>query len=279
MSVYSFCPTEIQDLLSTVELKNKGNKQDLDEVYALWKRWIHKFSGCENKIEWAVTNGIHDALIQQIAHKSKFHKKFYIFESDYKFYWHILQPYNFETIDWKKIEDIEPDSYIVVSQPNHTGQIHDKFARLVEICRANNSKIFLDCAFYGSSLESLDTGDPIYDAVAFSLSKNFHLGGLRAGIVFGDDLANTLTVPIHGKAFSYNYFNSPSVECAKKILSEFPADYITRVAKPIQQEYCRRQGLEPCKIWMLAYDRYSLVCVTDAIKKEIQHELHVLRQQ
>ena len=68
MSVYSFCPQQIQDVLSTVKIKNKGNKQDLDEVYALWKQWIHKFSGCEQKIEWAITNGIHDAIIPQVAH-------------------------------------------------------------------------------------------------------------------------------------------------------------------------------------------------------------------
>jgi|SaaInl59LU_5_DNA_1037362.scaffolds.fasta_scaffold10050_2 hypothetical protein len=278
MSVYSFCPQQIQDVLSTVKIKNKGNKQDLDEVYALWKQWIHKFSGCEQKIEWAITNGIHDAIIQQVAHKSKEFKKFYIFESDYKFYWHILQPYNFETIEWKNIDSIEPNSYIIVSQPNHIGQIHNHFSKLVEICRNNNSKIFLDCAFYGSSLETLDTSNPVYDAVAFSLSKNFHLGGLRAGIVFGDDLANTLTVPVHGAAFSYNYFNSPSVESSKKILAQFPADYITQVAKPIQKEYCRQNNLSPCEIWMLAYKGQTLKCITEEIKKEVQHELHVLRR-
>ena len=162
MSVYSFCPEQILNVLADVQVKNKGSRKDIEEIYPLWINWIEKFGGCENKKQWAISNGIHDAIIQQVAYQSKNYKKFYIFENDYKFYWHILQPYNFETIKWQDINAIEPNSYIIVSQPNHIGRIHEDFDKLINLCKSKKSKIFLDCAFFGSSFETLNTDNDVF---------------------------------------------------------------------------------------------------------------------
>jgi len=277
MSVYSFLPPSVSQALQKMQIKNKGTATESAEYHQLWNTWIDDFDGCTSKREWSITNGIHDALIQQCAYRSRDHKKFYRFEDDYQYYYHILLPYENETITWDQLDTIEPNSYIITSQPNHTGSIHPKLNDLIETCKQRNCHIFLDCAFYGNSFESLDTSDSVYDAVAFSLSKNFMLAGLRAGIVYGDDLASSLTIPVHGNNFNYNYYNIMAVEGAKTVLSQFDARYVTRVAKPIQLRYCEENNLTPCQLWMTAYDGDKRVCVTDYIREEIINELYVSR--
>jgi len=274
MTVWSFCPDQMQDSLQKINIKNKGDRRDLIEYRALWVEWIKGFEGCATKNQWAVSNGIHDALINQIAFKSKSVDNFYMFSNDYKFYNVVLGPYNYKFLSPNTIETIKENSYVVVSQPNHEGKITDWFYPLVEQCRKTNSKIFLDCAFYGTTLgDTIDTSDPVFDAVAFSLSKNFLLGGWRVGIVFGDKLAPSLTVPID-HYYEYNYYNIAAVECGKALLPKFSSDYITAVAKPIQIDYCLENNMIPADIWMWAFDsKKKKVCITDYIKDKIQSEL------
>jgi len=270
MSVWSFCPDAIRSNLSKIIIKNKGNANDLAEYRRLWGHWIADFSGCETKKMWAITNGIHEAIINQVAHVSKHIKMFYTFNTDYLFYNTILRPYNHLSISPSTLNTMLPGSYVIVSQPNHEGGITPWFELLKDHCRKNNIKIFLDCAFYGTTFDKLDTSDTIFDAVAFSLSKNFLLAGFRAGIVFGENLAPTLTVPI-SREFTYNYFNSQAVECAKVILPNFKPTYITQFAKPQQLKYCIENNLTPADIWMWAFDQNNQkICITDAIKNEVQ---------
>ena len=68
MTVWSFCPIQIRKELSNVQIKNKGTQQDLDQYRIAWVNWIKDFSGAETKKQWAITNGIHDAIINQVAH-------------------------------------------------------------------------------------------------------------------------------------------------------------------------------------------------------------------
>jgi aspartate/methionine/tyrosine aminotransferase len=113
----------------------------------------------------------------------------------------------------------------------------------------------------------------VFDAVAFSLSKSFMLAGLRAGIVFGDNLSQTLTMPISA-SYGYNYFNCQAVEGAKVILSNFKPTYITEHAKKYQHKYCLENDLVPADIWMWGFNKNNhKICITDFIKDDIQKEL------
>tara|TARA_R110002110_G_scaffold266945_4_gene482687 strand:+ start:83 stop:913 length:831 start_codon:yes stop_codon:yes gene_type:complete len=273
MTTWSFCPEQITEAIQKINLKNKGDQNDLNIYRDLWLKWSKDFSGSEKYKQWAICNGIHDALIQQIAYRSKTVKTFYIFKTDYRFYPVILEPYNFIEINESFIETILPDSYVIVSQPNHEGGITRWFERLTNHCRKVNTKIFLDCAFFGTTLDKMNVYDDIFDCVAFSLSKNFMLGGFRAGIIFGNDLANTLTVPID-HWYSYSYYNSCAVQLAKRIMINFKATYITEVAKPLQLRYCASRDLEPCDIWMMAKDKNgNLVNIVDQLKDTVQNAL------
>jgi hypothetical protein len=273
MAVYSFCPNQVREKLSQMQIKNKGDQQDLIEYRRLWVDWIQDFKGCETKRDWALSNGIHDAIINQVAYKNKKVDTFYAFINDYAFYHTMLRPYNYKAISPEDITSIRPDSYVIVSQPNHEGRITPWFEPLKEHCKSVNTKIFLDCAFYGTTLDTLDTSDSVFDAVAFSLSKNFMLAGLRAGIVFGDNLAQTLTIPISA-SYSYNYFNCQSVEGAKVILPNFKATYITEHAKKYQHKYCLENDLISADIWMWGFNKNNQkICITDFIKSDIQREL------
>jgi len=273
MTAWSFCPEQVKKAIEEVNLKNKGDQNDLNIYKDLWLNWTRDFSGSDKYKQWAICNGIHDALIQQIAYRSKTVKTFYIFKTDYRFYPVILEPYNFIEINESFIETILPNSYVIVSQPNHEGGITSWFERLVKHCKKVNTKIFLDCAFFGTTLDKMNVYDEIFDCVAFSLSKNFMLGGFRAGIVFGDDLAKTLTVPID-HWYSYSYYNSCAVQLAKRVMTKFKATYITEVAKPLQHSYCASMDLEPCDIWMIAKDKSgNKVNIVDHLQHKVQHAL------
>jgi hypothetical protein len=273
MTVYSFCPKEIKKELKKISLVNKGKGEDIALYRLLWVNWIKDFAGCENKKEWAICNGIHEALVHQCAHVHNKFEQFYYFNTDYKFYWSILEPYKNYCISPNEIYSIKPNSYIIVSQPNHEGRITTWFQELIEHAENNNCKIFLDCAFFGTTLDKLNTGLEVFDAIAFSLSKNFLMGGFRAGIVFSNSLPQTLTLPI-SHHFSYNYFNTTAVEVTKIILPKFPATYITEVAKPIQENYCVENNLTPADIWMWAFDLDgNKLCITDKIINLIEQQL------
>ena len=273
MTVWSFCPKQIQEKLSEIKIKNKGDKNDILEYRSLWVNWIKDFGGCDSKRQWAIANGIHDALVIQTAYRSSQVDTFYMFNTDYRFYRSILSPYNYQSISNQDINKIKPNSYVLVSQPNHEGGITPWFDDLKNHCKKVNSKIFLDCAFFGTTFDKLDTSDPIFDAVAFSLSKNFLLAGFRAGIVFGDDLSPVLTKPISEK-YNYNYFNCQAVECAKIILPNFKPTFITEYAKKHQIDYCINHNLRPADIWMWAFDNNNnKICITNEIKNKIQYDL------
>lgn len=274
MSVWSFCPIQVKNKLSEVVLKNKGNQEDLLIYHNLWIDWIKDFSGCEKMKEWAPCNGIHDALINQISFVHNKFSKFYTFSTDYKFYKILLSSYNHEIIYPNNIDSIEPNSYILVSQPNHEGGITKWFNDLINQCYKTNSKIFLDCAFYGTTFDKFNTYNEVFDCVAFSLSKNFLLGGARAGIVFGQNLSPSLTIPI-SHHYTYNYFNSQAVEISKKILPNFEPTYVTKFAKKRQIEYCKNNNLTPADIWMWAFDEHqNKICVTPYIQNLIQEDLN-----
>ena len=273
MTAWSFCPTQVQDVLSNVKIKNKGTREDIDLYKKLWLDWTKDFEGPKYFKDWATCNGIHDALIQQIVHNKD--KHFYTFTGDYLFYPVLLKPYQHTVVSWEQIDTIQSDSYIIVSQPNHIGCLIPYWDHLIRHCEKNNIKIFLDCAFFGTTLDKfiIDVYKNVIDCVAFSLSKNFMLGGIRAGIVFGNDLNPSLTIPtsVH---FGYTYFNSTAVEVAKKLMPVFKSRYITEVAKPIQEQYCRDKEIIPCDIWMMGRDLDgSRINLIDNLKDTVQNEL------
>ena len=270
-AVHSFCPTQIRRTLDDLEFRNKGTQTELDDYRTNWLNWTSRFDGVDKFSDWAVSNGIHDAVVNQVAYRSETVNKFYHFEGDYKFYNAMLAPYTHERIHHADLETIEENSYVVVSQPNHSGSISTWFPELKKHCEKTNSKIFLDCAFYGTSLETMSVYEPVIDCVAFSLSKNFLLAGSRAGVIFGNDLSPVLTIPI-SKLFSYNYYNINAVTIANAVLPKFGPLYITAPAKMIQEEYVNAHpGYTATEVWMWVIDdKGNKVCITDEIQDAIQ---------
>jgi len=270
-AVHSFCPTQIRRTLDDLEFRNKGTQTELDDYRTNWLNWTSRFDGVDKFSDWAVSNGIHDAVVNQVAYRSETVNKFYHFEGDYKFYNAMLAPYTHERIHHADLETIEENSYVVVSQPNHSGSISTWFPELKKHCEKTNSKIFLDCAFYGTSLETMSVYEPVIDCVAFSLSKNFLLAGSRAGVIFGNDLSPVLTIPI-SKLFSYNYYNINAVTVTNAILPKFGPLYITEHGKKLQEEYVKNHpGYTALEIWMWVLDENgNKICITDEIQSSIQ---------
>jgi hypothetical protein len=270
-SVHSFCPPQIRKTLDDLKFRNKGTQTELDEYRTNWLTWTSRFSGTEKFTEWAVCTGIHDAIVHQVAYRASTVNKFYYFADDYLFYTALLAPYNSECISADELDTIEDNSYIMISQPNHSGSISKWFPELKKKCEETNSKIFLDCAFYGTSLETMSVCEPVIDCVAYSLSKNFLLAGIRAGVLFGNDLAPSLTIPI-SKMFNYNYYNINAVTVANAILPKFGPLYLTEHGKKLQEEYVQNHpGYTALEIWMWVLDENgNKICITDELQDDIQ---------
>lgn len=242
------------------------------------------WSGCEHKAMWAMCNGIHDALAQQISYRSAMVPRFVTFRDDYRYYATLLSGKSHIEIYWNDIGRIKRGDYVIVSWPNHHGFLDNGLADLVRQCRDVGASIFLDCAFYGTVGNGItDTSDPVFDAVAFSVSKAFQLGGLRAGIVWGNDLAPSLTVPMRDE---YSVYNITSALVATEVLRKFPADTLPRICNPLQEAWCRQNGMLPADVCFLAISRdpghakltrrggdYARVCISEHLQCEISKNI------
>jgi hypothetical protein len=205
------------------------------------------------------------------------------FSDDYRYYSTLLRGRRHREITWSGVDTITGDEYVLVSWPNHHGMLDGGLAELTRRCRQVGASIFLDCAFYGTVGNGIvDTSDPVFDAVAFSVSKAFQLGGLRAGIVWGNDLAPSLTVPMLPE---YSVYNQTSASIATRVIREFPADHLPRLCYPIQEEWCSDNGFEPTDVCLFGISRdpshaagrrsggmYARVCLGDLLQRRLgQH--------
>ena len=258
------------DMIRAYHHRLSGNV--LEDCKHNWLQWTNRFEGVDRFTKWAITHGIHDAILNQIAYRSKDVKKFYSFKDDYKFYLEFLYPYNSETIIWDQIDKIQDNSYILVSVPNTRGCIPENWNDLLKQCERTNSKIFFDGAYYGTSFETIDVNHSAIDCVAFSLSKNFSLNNIRSGVIFGNDIAWTLTIAMQREY--YDYF---SVDIANKILPKYEPLYVTKHAKKIQKDM---YGDKACEIWFMVEDKDHMGIKTprlinNEIKDKVQEAINV----
>ncbi len=254
-TVYSVCPKEVRSVINSIPSINKlsTNESKIQKETFLkhWTSWINhsdslSFKGCE-EYDWAITNGIHDALTNQILYHTG--STFYTFYGDYQFYDILLQGEIHKKIYFSDIEDIPEKSYVIISIPNHCGYIPSEFKTLTEHALNNEIKIFLDCAFYGTILKGVvDTSLHCFDAIAFSLSKPFLMGGIRTGIVFSNNLAPSLKEIMK---YYYNYWNGNGVRIINSVMENFTADYMPMKYKSTQEKFCETYNFDACDIFML----------------------------
>ncbi len=261
-----FTPTSIKKELLNYRIKQTDSKHSLEECKHNWLEWTSRFTGIHNYKKWAITHGVHDAILNQVAYRSKTVSKFYSFRDDYKFYLEFLYPYKSETITWEQIDKIEKNSYILVSVPNTRGGVPEYWYDLLDHCKKTKSQIFFDGAYYGTSEETIDVNHEAIDCVAFSLSKNFGLRNIRSGVIFGNDLAWTLTIPM-----AKDYYDYYSVNIANLILPKFDPLYITRHAKKIQRKI---YGINSYPIWFLVKDKeFNDLRIPKWVNNELQNEV------
>lgn len=288
MSAYSFTLPEVERVIASV--KNTAHAPEdntatfiVQEYYSAWTNWLKEspdldFSGCQLKKHWAICNGIHDALVQQINYVSTKFKHFYTFQEDYHFYGPLLSGKPHTQITPEEIERISPNSYVILSIPHHSGFIPDWLPLLVRQCELTDSRIFLDGAFWGTIEKGqVDTSLAVFDCVAFSISKAFQAGGCRIGIAFSDNLAPSLRGPMLPQ---YNYWPINSVRIATTLLKTFAPSHMPAIGRPIQMEICNRLELKPCDVFFLAITKnkdyshlkrtnadYSRLCLSTLIEE------------
>ncbi len=264
-SVWSFCHPRVAAKLAELPVQNKlvwsEVQSTVEKFRRIWCYWIAhseslNFSGCEAKPEWAITNGIHEAIVHQLAYVRPKVKRFVTIVGDYPFYTDMLHGYPHSALIEEQIPMIGKDWYVLVSIPHHSGEIPPWFDKLVYYAEKNEFKIFLDCAFFGTIAQGvIDTELDCFDVVAFSLSKPFLCSGLRIGIAFGADLAPSLTIPMYP---NFSYLNANGIRATNAILAEFPANFMPDLCRDAQLKICRLNNLEVCNIFMLGKSYHSM---------------------
>lgn len=286
-SAWTALHPKVSEILSQASCINADHDLGPAEAYRdAMVSWIDhgrnlNWSGCQHKKQWAYTNGIHDAIVHQVSYNSHSVDRFYCMSDDYRFYQTILKTHRHSVIGWQDIDGIGENGYVLVSWPNHNGVLDGKLDRLAGICRERGTRIFLDCAFYGTVAKGVcDTSDDVFDAVAFSVSKAFRCNTLRAGLVWGDDLAPTMTIPMDPR---YRIYNETSARMATRLIRRLPADFVPDVYEEVQKEFCLSSGFERSDICMFALCResaysgwfrsgsdYLRVCISDLLEKTFE---------
>jgi hypothetical protein len=139
-----------------------------------------------------------------------------------------------------------------VSNPfSATGSFHHRHQELA-------LPTLLDCAFVGSTMKQKIELTPNISAITFSFSKGFAVNLFRTGFLFSRHKIPALESWLH-----YNYHNILSISVARKIIENFPVDYIFNKFRSKQLEICNQYDLTPSDCVFLAtsvdakYNRYK----------------------
>jgi hypothetical protein len=159
---------------------------------------------------------------------------------------------------WLKIQrpwigdDSQPIATAYISNPfSATGNFHEAYKDI-------DLPTLLDCAFISSTAKKKIEITPNIRAIAFSFGKGFSVNLFRTGFLFSKDPIPALDVWI-----GYNYFNTIGLEVSRRIMDNFPVDYVYNKLKDAQKDICEENKLTPSDCVFLAtstdskYDHYK----------------------
>ena len=172
------------------------------------------------------------------------------------------------------IDSVPSNSRLIISYPfAATGNPHQDWESILEICSKRNIKVFVDACLAGVSIGKLDLRHPAITHVAFSFSKAFYTGFYRCGVVYTNDaesIASTLN--------KHLYLNHPSLDLHLKLMTEFSSDYIVDKYRLKQGDICREHNLEISDCVLFGLDNGLRQCLSPVLGTRLPFPLHHSKQ-
>ena len=140
--------------------------------------------------------------------------------------------------------DLPEGTKLILSYPfSATGSVHEDLMAILAHCEQKNIKVFIDCALlFISELKLLHFERfTCVAAVAFSLSKSFCTGRFRIGVCYTREVwAQSPSYVLN----EWSYLNHLSMWIHRKLMRQFPVDYIFTKYRSPQKELCLKYGVE-----------------------------------
>ena len=233
--------------------------ENLNRQYSLvtryeqtWRDWL-----ALTKFNHAIpTNGIVES-IEKIC-SSNDYVRFVIIENEVKFYQSILDYYNQNYIvikpgEWDKLEE---NDLICLSMPfAPIASITDWYYDLCKYIQDKPIYMFIDGAYLGTINKRLYIPDNCI-LFAVSISKCFNASGLRAGILFCNEIPSLFKTKVH--LANYNYY---AMEKAIELLETYDYYYMYDTYAEIQKEICKKNKLTTADSVVLGYNKTSRHCI------------------
>jgi hypothetical protein len=170
---------------------------------------------------------------------SNLKRRFRFFKGEYSYAREFLEMIQGQWT-WLDDEPLRTTDAVIVSQPFAAlGKEHPNLQGLLFQSELVQAPIFLDCAYFGvCSNVGFDVSATSIETVAFSLSKVFAAGPLRAGILFSRKPIPNLSI-----LKKWEYGNAIGYRLAVKLMERFSPDYVVNKYSSAQQDICDRHGL------------------------------------
>lgn len=194
---------------------------------------IFKINGLETFENVLVTNGITDAFNDFYY----LNKNVFVLKGEYLYHRDI----GINVVD--TIYEIPSHSSFIISYPfSATGNVHDDWDKIIQVCEDRKINVFIDLAFFGvSSVPDLDVSSECITHIAFSFSKAFATGGMRTGVMFTKEATVT---PISNQN-KFGYTNMAGQIIHHELIRNFSPDYIYSKYREKQIGVCRDMSITP----------------------------------
>jgi len=252
----------------TVQYKNEAIKEFMRDEHLLnhdkikidyfqkFKEWMfssHKISGYQQYNEFCYTHGTTESFSHfYIRYRNV--KRLRIKNGDY-FYHSMMQKLWYKNnFAWLDDDDIKEGDVLVISVPfSQTGDVPENLENILTQCDEKSVPVMLDMAYLNIAINiEINLDHPCIEYITSSLSKVFPLELNRVGIRLQKKKFEDQLYVINEDGV--NYINLQNCYVGKKLMEEFPADYIYKKYLPKQQDYCRDMDLLPSRCVIFGLD-------------------------
>ena len=229
--------TNVLQLIQSIEkVSNDSSDQTIvfhqEYFKELYHSWIKssknfKIKNLDNFHNTYVTNGVTDAFNDFYY----LNKDVSVLKGEYTYH----RDLGINVVD--NIYQVKPYTSLIISYPfSATGNPHDMWEEIMEVCESRSIKVFVDCCFFGiSKTKTLDLSRNCITHVAFSMSKTFSTGGLRTGILYTND-ERLSPLQIQDKHW---YTQMAGQYLHYYLMNNFSPDYIYNKYRKQQVRKCR----------------------------------------
>lgn len=279
------CRRLIAELCLDEYLSNYEARLDVSGLYQDFLEWLHG----SKRVEFTppptfqplmcsgITDAFHDFYIR-FAQKDLF-----VLRGEYPYHkdvWSSLE----KPIHYLDSTSLHENACVILSIPfSATGSVHPQSHAILKECSRLNVPVFLDLAFLGlgavvSMNEFLEYS--CVDTLAFSLSKMFALGRIRAGWMWTRSKGGTNYI-----LNQWKYNNWLGHYVAQHCMRHFSFDHMSEKYTPLQRELCADLGLEPSESFLFGlggpeYNAFSRqgtanrVCLSSLLEQKCAHLTH-----